>query len=367
MNNSIAAFAIFVLMAAFAADQTFSQTKIADSKYKKSINEARKTVSDLMSKEGIPGFSIAVAANVKIVWSEGLGFADLETSVPATPQTRFRVGSISKLFTASAAMKLYEQGLLNLDAPVQTYVPTFPRKEYEITARELLGHLSGIRHYSNAEYINQTRYNNVADSLKIFAADNLLFQPNTKYQYSSYGYVLLSNVIEGAAKQNFAEYLQNQIFNPLKMTGTLVDDNKKIIKDRARFYSRSADGQISNEIYTDTSDRLAAGGFLSTAEDLATFGAASLEDAFFKPQTRALVFTSQKTLDGKETGVGFAWRIGKDAKGRTIYHHGGASAGGRAFLIVYPDSKIVVALLCNLTFAKFAETDAANIADLFIK
>jgi serine beta-lactamase-like protein LACTB len=357
----------FFLIHALLVSQSFPQNKIADSKYKRSIAEGRKLVNDLMTKQEIPGLSIAVSVNDKIVWSEGFGFADLESNVPATPNTLYRIGSVSKLLTSTAVAKLFEQGLIDLDAPVQKYVPFFPAKEFEITPRQLLGHLAGIRHYKRTEFVNQQHYQNVAESLRIFQTDPLLHQPNSKYFYSSYGYVLLSNVIEGASKQDFSAFLQTRVFDPLKMTETTVDDNQKIIFRRSRFYSRGTDGQISNEIFADYSDRLAAGGFLSTAADLASFGAKTSYGDFFKPETKVIVFTPQKTTDGKETGVGFGWRIAKDKKGRTIYHHGGDSVGGRAILIVYPDSKVTVAILCNLTFAKITEADAGNIADLFIQ
>jgi CubicO group peptidase (beta-lactamase class C family) len=367
MNKAFAIVSGFLLILTLFLNQSSAQTKIADSKYKKSINQAETLIADLMSNQGIPGLSAAAAVNDKIVWSEGFGSADLEGAVSVSRQTRFRIGSVSKLFTASAIAKLYEQGLIDLDAPVQNYVPAFPKKEYEITSRELVGHLAGIRHYNRSEFVNQQSYNSVSDTLKIFQTDALLHQPGSKYFYSSYGYVLLSNVVEGAAKQNFAAYLQNQLFNPLQMNGTTADDNRKIIKQRARFYARSSDGQISNEIYADYSDRLAAGGFISTAEDLVSFGSKSLQGSLFKPETRSLIFTPQKTLDGKETTVGFGWRIGKDGKGRAIYYHGGDAVGGRAILVVYPEAKVVVAILCNLTFAKISEADAANFADLFIQ
>lgn len=365
-------FILLVVMTLLLIHQDFSQRKNDDTKfkiaakYKKAVAESRNLVSDLMAKQSIPGLSIAVAVNGNLVWSEAFGFADLENKVPATAQTRFRIGSLSKLFTAAAVAKLYEQGLLDLDAPIQKYVPAFPKKDFEITARELVGHLAGIRHYKRDDYINQRRFETVTESLKNFQDDALLHQPHSKYFYSSFGFVLLSAAVEGASKQNFPTFMQTQVFDPLGLKNTLADDNKKIIENRTGFYSKNSEGQITNEIYMDTSDRLAAGGFLSTSEDLALFGSATLNDSFFKPETRSLIFTSQKTTDGKETGVGFGWRIGKDGKGRTIYHHGGDTIGGRAFLLVYPESKIVVALACNLSFAKFAEAETEKFAELFM-
>jgi serine beta-lactamase-like protein LACTB, mitochondrial len=335
-------------------------------KYQKSVEAGRKMVTELMTKELIPGFSIAVGIDGKFVWSEGFGWADLENKVPVSTKSRFRIGSVSKLLTATAAAKLYEQGLLDFDASIQKYLPSFPKKEYEITSRQLLGHLAGIRDYHQNERASIKYYETVPDSLVIFQNDPLLHQPETKYAYTSHGYTLLSAVIEGVAKQNFLDVMQKEVLTPLKMPNTFPDDSKKVVEYRTRFYGKTPDGKVNNEIFVDTSDRWSSGGFVSNAEDLVVFASEMLKDGFLKPETRNLMFTSQKTKDGKETGVGLAWRIGKDSKGRKIYHHGGVSAGGRAFLIVYPDSKLVVVMHCNLTFARFGEGYAEKVAELFM-
>ena len=330
------------------------------------IAQGRQLVQELMKDQGIPGFSITVAVNAASVWSEGFGIADLEHNVPASPRTRFRIGSVSKLITSAALARELEQGLIDLDAPVQQYVPTFPKKEQDITIRQLAGHLSGIRQYSRDEFINRQSYTGVLASLKVFQDSPLLFPPGTKYSYSSYGYDLLGAAIEGAAKQDFLIYVQNQVFAPLQMKETVVDSVQAIVPNRTGFYLRNSSGELVNAPYMDISDRLPAGGFLSTSEDLVRFGSAMLVDGFLKAETRTLLFTSQKTADGKETGVGLGWRIAKDAQGRRILHHGGESMGGRAFLLIYPEQKIVVAMLANLTFARFAEKEASKFAELFM-
>ncbi|HEY2975796.1 MAG TPA: serine hydrolase [Pyrinomonadaceae bacterium] len=331
------------------------------------IEQGRKLAAELIKRESLPGLSIAVAVDGKTVWSEGFGFADLDKKVLASPKTRFRIGSLSKLLTAAALARAYEKGLIDLDAPVQRYVPTFPKKEQEITIRQLAGHLSGIRQYSRDEYINRRSYSTVLKSLNVFQDSPLLFPPGTKYGYSSYGYDLLGAAIEGATKQNFLSYVQQQVFRPLKMKSTIADSAQKEVPNRTRFYSRDSTGQIVAAPETDLSDRLPAGGFLSTVEDLARFGSALLKDGFLKSETRNLMFTSQRTADGKETGVGLAWRISKDEKGRRILHHGGDSVGARAFMLIYPEQKIVVVMLSNLTFARFAEQDASKFAERFMR
>ena len=329
--------------------------------------KARERVSKLVSEKKIPGLSVSVIKDDKIIWSEGFGFADLEQKVKATPQTKFRIGSVSKLLTAAAIARLYEKNLVDFDDSVYKYVPTFPKKENDITIRQLAGHLGGIRHYGRNEYVNFKRYKTVGESLGIFKDSPLKNVPGKKYSYSTYGYTLLSSAIENACKQDFLTCLKSEITTPLKLDSTVPDDNKKIIENRTEFYSLGEDGDWTNATYTDNSDRWAAGGMLSTSEDLVRFASAHLSDGFLNPETRKILFTSQKTADGKETGVGIGWRIGKDENGEIIYHHGGSSIGGRAFLIVYPKQKIAIAILSNLTFARFADKEVLEIVEPFFK
>ena len=336
-------------------------------RWENASQRGRDLITSMMKQQGIPGFSVAVAVNGKIVWSEGFGYSDLDKSVSVYQNTMFRIGSLSKLLTAAALARAYERQLIELDAPVQRYVPSFPKKDHEITIRQLAGHLSGIRQYSRDEYINRQHYDSVLASLKVFQESPLLFSPGTKYAYSSYGYDVLGAAIEGATKRDFVSYMKRDVLKPLKLTSTMPDSALENIPNRTHFYSRDSNGQIVSAPETDLSDRLPAGGYLSTANDLARFGAALLKDGFLKSETRNLMFTSQRTTDGKDTGVGLAWRIGKDEKGRHILHHGGDSIGARAFLIMFPEQGVVVVMLSNLTFARFAEQDATKLAEFFME
>jgi len=360
-----------LLMLSFAICFAIATHPQTPKNYEQAITESRKMIEDTMAKQNIPGLSIAVAVDGELIWSEGFGFADLENHVRVTPATRFRIASVSKLITAAAMARLYEQGKIDLDAPIQRYVPDFPRKQYEITTRELVGHLSGIRHYrrdpdpAKDQFFNRKKwYKSVTDSLKIFQDDPLEFEPGTKYGYSSYGYNLLSAVIEKASGQDFLTYVQQQVLDPLNMSATTADDNQKIISNRTRFYSLDAGKNVINAPYIDSSESWAGGGFLSTSEDLVRFGSAHLKDNFLTKKTLKEMFRSQKTTDGKETGTGFGWRINKDKKGRLYYFHPGENVGGRSYLLVYPEKKIVVAMLHNLTGASLASI--IEISNLFV-
>ena len=314
---------------------------------------------------GVPGFAIAVAVDGHLVYSEGFGYADLEERVPAWPTTKFRIGSISKTFTSAALMQLVEQGKIDLDAPVQKYVPSFPNKGAEITPRLLAGHLAGIRHYKGDEVFITQHYDSVVEALKIFENDPLVSPPGTAFHYSSYGFNLLSAVIESASGEEFVSYLQQHVFTPLGLIDTTADQNSAIIPQRSRLYDLEKDGTDENSPYVDNSYKWASGGLLSTPEDLVRFGTALLQPGFLTQSSLHLLFTSQKTISGQETGYGIGWFIRKSQSGQRVYEHSGGSVGGTSQLIIYPDTRIVVALTTNLSDAPWKIADVESIAEPF--
>ncbi len=171
-------------------------------------DKATIVLNDLLRTSHAPGIAVSVGMEGRIVWSKGLGFADLEQRVPVNPViTKFRIGSVSKTMTAVAIGKLVEQGLLDLDAPVQKYVPTFPKKKAPISTRQLAGHLAGIRHYKGDEFLNDKHFANVLAGLDFFKNDPLLFEPGEKFSYSSYAWNLISAIVEKSANQNFLSYM----------------------------------------------------------------------------------------------------------------------------------------------------------------
>ena len=303
-----------------------------------------------------------------MLWSEGFGLADVENNVPVTPLTRMRIGSISKVLTATGVARLVEQGKLDLDAPVQQYVPGFPVKQWPVTTRQLAAHIAGIRHYVPTDFTGVLRggphFNNVQYALTIFDKDPLLFQPGTDYSYSSYGFNLIGAVVEGASKQEFLTFMQSEVFDPLGLTEIVADHPYRIVPYRASFYVRGTDGTLLNASFTDNSYKWAGGGFLATAEDLVRFGTAHLQPGYLKEDTMRMMFTTLKLTSGKDTGVGLGWRVDRDSQGRRMIYHTGALEGGRGVLIVFPESKVVIAALANLQ-ARFGERDMLPIAECF--
>ena len=314
--------------------------------YSQAEQHAQAVAKSLLSR-GIPGLSVAVAVDERIVYSEGFGYADLEERVPLWATTKFRIGSVSKPLTAVALVQLVEQGKIDLDAPVQKYVPSFPDKGAKVTTRMLAGHLGGIRHYKDDEFLIAKHYGNVVEGLKIFQDDPLVSPPGTKFNYSSYGFNLLSAVIQSASGEDFLTYMHEHVFGALGLRSTVEDQPAEIIEQRARFYSRPKDEALRNAPFVDNSYKWAGGGFLSSAEDLARFGAALLQPGILKPESLRLLFTSQKTSDGKETGYGMGFFIHPSKSGQRVFEHSGGSAGGSSQLILYPDARVVVAMICN--------------------
>ena len=357
------------------------QTSIADPKYSKQIELARQTATEIFEHEmrgnsgsainskvaRPPGVSIAVAVDGKVVWAEGFGLADLEQCVPVMPRTKFIIGSTSKPLTAVGAALLFDQGRLDLDAPVQKYVPQFPDKGYVITTRELLGHLGGIRTYSPEEESRPDCevYHSVSQSLKRFKDDPLSVPPGTKWRYSTYGYVLVSAVIEGASGQDFLTFVHDKVFLPMGMNNTMGDEPEKIIPNRARGYSVRADGSYYNAPHEEVSYKWAGGGFLSTAEDLVRFGSALLHAGFLRQETLEMMFSPQKLTNGEKTHYGLGWSLHEpgERSAERWHEHGGGVSGSSSSLIIYPEQRVVVAWLQNSN--DFRDWPVAKVAASF--
>lgn len=342
-------------------------TAPSSARYQAAIDSGRAVLRTLMTAQGIPGLSVAVIVDGDIVWSEGFGFADLENRVPATPLTRFRIGSISKPVTAEAVGLLVEQGKLDLDVPVQTYVPDYPRQRWPITTRQVAGHQAGIRHYANeAETLSSRHYDSVREALGIFEHDTLLFEPGTRYSYSSYGFNLLSAVVEGATGQPFLTYMRSHVFAPLGLHSIVAGHVDSIVPWRAHFYERGRDGRVTNAPYVDLSNKWAGGGFISNSEDVARFGWSHVEGGILKPATVTLLTTPQALRSGERTDYGLGWFSGADSAGRHWYGHTGSSTGGRAVLVVFPEQRVVVAALANLGQAPMSTQLASRLAGPFV-
>jgi serine beta-lactamase-like protein LACTB len=223
-------------------------------------------IARFMAANSTPGVSVAVVENGAAEWSAGFGSADLENFVPATSHTLYRLASISKPITATAALLLWQQGKLDLDAPVQKYCPAFPQKDALITTRELLGHLGGIRHYKlgspDDQESNNTRHflNPIQAGLDFFKNDPLVAKPGVEFHYSTQGFTLVGCAIEGASGENCVDYVRENVLTPAGMTHTVVDNRFAIVPFRTRFYSKDSSGAITNADFLDSSYKSPGGG-----------------------------------------------------------------------------------------------------------
>ncbi len=306
------------------------------------------------AKQNIAGLSVAVVVGKEVRWSKGFGFADLESSVPFTATTVHRLASVSKTITAVAAMQLVEKGALDLEAPIQKYCPAFPTKQRPITARQVIGHLAGIRHYAKGENFDSTKhYDGVVDSLQAFSADPLLHDPGTEFTYSTYGYVVLGCVVEGASGMKFGDYVREKIATPAEMERTRTDDLVTIVPGRARPYQHLPNGELGNANLADTSNKVPGGGMVSTAVDLARFAIALETGKLLRPATFARMQVPMKTTEGKESPY-FGWSISTLA-GRTVLSHSGSQQGTATYLLMIPESGFAVAVIANTESVKVGD------------
>ena len=317
--------------------------------------EIETAISKFMASTHVPGLSVAVVENGDYEWSHGFGFADLENNVPASEHTLFRLGSISKSLTATAAMELWERGQLDLDAPVQKYCPAFPQKTWPISTRQVLGHLGGIRHYKSESQddpeIGNTKHfdDPIQAGLNFFKNDPLVAQPGTSFHYSTQGYTLVGCVIEGASGAKYVDFLRQNVFVAAQMEQTRTDDRFAIIRYRTRFYQKKDSGTVLNADFLDSSYKIPGGGWLSSAEDMARFEVAILNDKLIRRTTRDLMWTPLKPSDGKEDryALGWGWSKHNDHEVAGVGHTGGQQGTSTAF-VVAPDQRAGVVVLTNL-------------------
>lgn len=318
-------------------------------------------ISRFMAANSIPGVSVAIVENGAVEWTAGFGTADLESSVPATSHTLYRLASISKSITATATLLLWQQGILDLDAPVQKYCPAFPEKDAPITTRELLGHLGGVRHYKSESQddpeIGNTKHfpNPIQGGVDFFKNDPLLAKPGAEFHYSTQGFTLVGCAIEGASGENYVDYVRKNVLAPAGMTHTVVDDRFAIVPYRTRFYSKDKSGAITNADFLDSSYKIPGGGWLSSADDMAQFEVAMLNDRLVARTTRDLMWTPLKPTDGKDNSYALGWGTGKEL-GVLDVGHGGGQQGTSTFLMIVPERRAGVVVLINL--------DGGNASDL---
>jgi serine beta-lactamase-like protein LACTB len=323
------------------------------------VEQGRQIVRAGLTEQNLPGISVAVGAGGDIVWAEGFGWADLEDQVKVAPDTRFRIGTASKALTSAAVGLLLEKDQLKLDDEIQTYVPTFPRKQWPVTLRQLMGHVAGVRNDAGDEENLSAHCERTVEGLQRFAERPLLFEPGTQYRYSNYGWILVSAAVEAAADEPFFRFMRRQIFEPLGMDDTRVDSATEPIRDRANFYFPrfAADPRYGPQPPRDVDYSCFAGSaaFLSTPSDLVRFVMAINSGKLLQPATVQLLQAPQRLASGQETGYGLGWDLETVAlageQTRVVGHDGELMGGMVASFMTFPKDGIVVAVTSNTSFA----------------
>jgi CubicO group peptidase (beta-lactamase class C family) len=340
-------YAVFWLFVVFISSFVFPQENSVDlSPYSKAIKAFEKFAEEQMTFDQTPGISVGFIKD-DFTWVRGFGYADLENNVPATPESSYRMASITKTFTAFVILQLAEKGKVDLDAEIQTYVPYFPWKKWPITIRQLLGHLGGIPHYveRDKELHNKTR-KNTREAIAIFQEYDLVAEPGTKYHYSSYGYNLLGAAIEEVTGQSYGECIKQSIFDPLGMSASRMDDTTAIIPNRVRGYCW-ANGRIVHSEYVDMSSRFASGGTRSTVADLLKYARGITQGKLLAPQTWKQMLVPMATKNGLFTGRGMSWML-LPLRGHFQISHGGSQAETKTLLLIFPLDHFAVAIASNM-------------------
>jgi CubicO group peptidase (beta-lactamase class C family) len=303
-----------------------------------------------MRARGIVGLSIAVAARGVVVGARGYGWADARRQVKATAATGYRWASISKPLTAVAALLLERDGKLDLDRDVRSYVPEFPDKGHAISSRQLLAHLGGICHYAEAkrtwrDYDVAHPFTDRILALDMFKDADLVAPPGSRYHYSTHGYALLGAVLERAASQRYHEFVRERIAEPLGMTSLRPDYPDEAIPERAHGYHRSGERIIRSPVES-VAWKVPGGGWVSSVEDLARFGAALLADRLLTAAEREKMTAEQHTLDGRGTGYGLGIGV-REVDGTTFLSHSGSQNGTSTMLLLDPARQLTVAVMSN--------------------
>jgi len=326
-------------------------------KWAAAVEQGRQLARAGLVRQNLPGLSVAVGADGDVVWAEGFGWADIERRVPVAPGMRFRIGHASISLTSAAVGLLLERGKLHLEDEIQTYVPDFPRKEWPVTLRQLMGHVAGVRHYSSEADSNPTAHcDRAVDGVKRFADDPLRFEPDTQYGYSTFGWVLVSAAVEAAARQPLSTFMAAEVFKPLGMTATAFESPADPVADRVTFYQRRFTGDGGEGVVpaspVDFSCFAGAGAILSTPSDLVRFGMAINGGKLLQPDTVRKLQTPQLLTSGKETEYGLGWMVedvtlaGEPT--RMVHHASRSLRGGTTSFMTFPARGLVVAVTANI-------------------
>jgi D-alanyl-D-alanine carboxypeptidase len=277
------------------------------------IESIDKIVAEGIDQKKVASYAIAVVRQGEVILTRGYGLSDLENDVPATAETIYRLGSITKQFTALAIMQLAEQGKLSVDDELTKFLPEYPTAGHKVTVHHLLNHTSGIKSYtSKKDFFARSRLDLSHDELlALFKDEPFDFEPGAKWLYNNSGYYLLGMIIEKASGQSYAKYLEEHVFNPLGMSATRYGDMQPIIRHRAMGYKRSLLGQLINDDPMSMNAPGAAGALVSNVLDLAKWHQALEAGKLVSAASYEAMYRKTKLVDSSERPYGYGWGLGE--------------------------------------------------------
>lgn len=309
---------IYLPILLFLAINLFGQNQIDQFNAKRLDN----LYSTFFQKEGV-GCATLIAKNGKVIYEKAFGMADIELNLPAVTDHIFRIGSITKQFTAVAILQLYEQGKIDLNDEIQQYVQDFPVYPKKITIRHLLTHTSGIKNLTDMDslVIKQTPYS-AQELIGLFKDKPLDFEPGEKYSYSNSGYILLGCIIEKVSGKTYADYIKTNIFNQLGMADAYYDSSARIIKNRVKGYDLDSAYQLVNAAWLNTTFPYSAGGLIMTVRDYFKWHTGLLTHQLIKKETLQKAWTPFQLNDSTFTKYGYGWTLGEVLGSKTLEHGG---------------------------------------------
>jgi D-alanyl-D-alanine carboxypeptidase len=321
-------------------------------------------VMNQMSQQQIPGVSLAIVRDGKIMKTKGYGKANIELGVPVTEETVFEIGSLTKQFTATLIMLLSEEKKLPLDNKITGYFTNAPEAWTNITIRHLLTHTSGIKNYTGLSGFECSRHLTAPQFVEAIGKYPLDFEPGAKFSYCNSGYNLLGFVVEKISGKPYWQVIQERIFNPAGMKATQSRDLNRIIRNRACGYEKH-DNQLVNRD-GELTDIFSAGAIASTVLDLLKWNFALESGKLLKPSSLQQMWSPYKLKNGQPSMYGFGWRL-DDFKGTRCIGHGGSTSGFSSSLQKFPDLKLSVIVLTNSGEQGTASQIAKGIAEFYLK
>jgi CubicO group peptidase (beta-lactamase class C family) len=298
-----------------------------------------------------------IAVNGSPIFEKSFGSADLEWEVPQTPLAIFRLGALTKTFTAAAILQLAQKGSLQIEDQIGNHVQDLPKAWQHITLHQLMTHSSGIANYTNQPgFWRQVviKSNTPQELVWGVREKPLEFEPGKRWGYSNTNYVLLGMVIEQVSGMKYADYMKQNILGPLDLKNTCYDAANSVVKHRARGYAVSPDGGIVNASYIDMSVPYSASGLHSTVNDMLRWDQALYTDKLLSKTWRDRMFTGHVTTTVDNSSYGYGWFISKE-NGRTLYTHEGNFPGFATMMSRYPESRTCIILLSNLATPKIGK------------